>query len=105
MTREMSSAAIEQMNRDGIVNVFYGQLNVQHIVEGSVRKAGNRVRITAQLTSLADCYQLWAERYDRDLDDVFAVQDDIARTIVERLRVKFAASDESLLVRKGTDSP
>jgi adenylate cyclase len=74
------------MNRDGIVNVFYGQLNVQHIVEGSVRKAGNRVRITAQLTSLADGYQLWAERYDRDLDDVFAVQDDIARTIVERPR-------------------
>ena len=51
------------MNRDGIVDVFYGQLNVQHIVEGSVRKAGNRVRITAQLTSLADGYQLWAERY------------------------------------------
>ena len=81
------------------------RLNVQHIVEGSVRKAGNRVRITAQLTSVGDGYQLWAERYDRDLDDVFAVQDDIARTIVERLRVKLAASEDIPLVRKGTDNP
>ena len=81
------------------------RLNVQHMVEGSVRKAGNRVRITAQLTSVTDGYQLWAERYDRDLDDVFAVQDDIARTIVERLRVKLAASEDIPLVRKGTDNP
>ena len=81
------------------------RLNVQHIVEGAVRKAGNRVRITAQITNVADGYQLWAERYDRDLDDVFAVQDDIARTIVERLRVKLTTTDESPLVRQRTANP
>lgn len=81
------------------------RLNVQHVVEGSVRKSGNRVRITAQLTSVADTHQLWTERYDRDLDDVFAVQDDIARTIAERLRVKLAADGDSPLVRKATNNP
>jgi serine/threonine protein kinase/tetratricopeptide (TPR) repeat protein len=81
------------------------RLNVQHVVEGSVRKLGNRVRITAELTSVADSHQLWTERYDRDLDDVFAVQDDIARAIAERLRVKLTAGDEAPLVRKATDNP
>jgi tetratricopeptide (TPR) repeat protein len=55
--------------------------------------------------NVADGYQLWAERYDRDLDDVFAVQDDIARTIVERLRVELTTTDESPLVRQGTANP
>ena len=81
------------------------RLHVQHIVEGSVRKAGNRVRITAQLIDVADGYQLWTERYDRDLDDVFAVQDDIARTIVERLRVKFGRAEDQQIIKKGTDNP
>ena len=53
-------------------------LDVQHVVEGSVRTAGNRVRITAQLVDVANGYHLWSERYDRDMDDVFAIQDEIA---------------------------
>jgi tetratricopeptide (TPR) repeat protein len=63
------------------------QLNVGTVMEGSVRKAGNRIRITAQLIDVADGYHLWSERYDRDLEDVFAVQDEISDNIVKALRV------------------
>lgn len=62
-------------------------LNVAAVLEGSVRKAGNRVRITVQLMSVADDYQLWSERYDRELVDVFALQDEIAAAIAERLEL------------------
>jgi TolB-like protein len=58
------------------------ELGVQYVVEGSIRKAGNRVRVTAQLVEAASGNHLWAERYDRDLEDVFAVQDEIAQTVV-----------------------
>jgi serine/threonine protein kinase len=62
------------------------KLDVGTLLEGSVRKAGNRIRITAQLITVSDGSHIWSERYDRDLDDVFAVQDEIAKVIVERLR-------------------
>ena len=65
------------------------QLNVATVLQGSVRKAGNRIRISAQLMAVADGYQLWSERYDRDLVDVFAVQDEIASAIAQRLEVTF----------------
>ncbi len=58
------------------------ELGVQYVVEGSVRKAGNRVRVTAQLVEAASGNHLWAERYDRDLEDIFAVQDEIVQTVV-----------------------
>lgn len=61
-------------------------LNVATLLDGSVRWAGNRVRISVQLVKVSDGYQLWAETYDRTLDDIFAVQDDIARTVVRELR-------------------
>jgi serine/threonine-protein kinase len=64
------------------------QLGVETVLEGSVRKAGNRLRITAQLVSAADGYQLWSERYDRDLEDVFAIQDEITATLVDTLKIK-----------------
>jgi serine/threonine protein kinase len=63
------------------------RLRVATALEGSVRKAGNRVRVTAQLVSAEDGYQLWSKRFDRDLADVFTIQDDIAATIVGELRV------------------
>jgi adenylate cyclase len=63
------------------------RLNVAHILEGSVRKSGNRVRITAQLIEARSDTHLWSETYDRTLDDVFAIQDEIAATVVERLKV------------------
>jgi serine/threonine protein kinase/Tfp pilus assembly protein PilF len=61
-------------------------LNVATVLEGSVRKAGNRVRIAVQLVKVADGYHLWSETYDRTLEDIFAVQDDIARSVVKELR-------------------
>ena len=81
------------------------RLNVKHIVEGTVRQSGTKLRITAQLTSASDSYQLWAERYDRELDDVFAVQDEIAKAIAERLKVSLTGGGHEALVRKGTDNP
>ncbi len=63
------------------------RLNVGTILEGSVRKSGDRIRITVQLTDARSGYQLWSERYDRELTDVFAVQDEIAGAVAERLRV------------------
>ena len=64
------------------------RLKVGTVLEGSVRKAGNRLRINAQLINTSDGYHLWSERYDRQMDDVFAVQDEIARSVVEKLKVK-----------------
>jgi adenylate cyclase len=61
-------------------------LNVATVLDGSVRKAGNRVRIGVQLVNASDGYHLWSDTYDRTLDDVFAVQDDIARSVVIELR-------------------
>jgi len=63
------------------------KLNVAHVLEGSVRKSGNKVRITAQLIKAADGYHLWSETYDRTLEDIFVVQDDIAGAVVKALQV------------------
>jgi eukaryotic-like serine/threonine-protein kinase len=68
------------------VRALGARLNVSAVLEGSVRKAGNRIRITVQLTNVSDGRTLWSERYDRELEDVFAVQDEIAGTIVRTLR-------------------
>ncbi len=66
------------------------KLRVSNILEGSVRRAGNRVRVTAQLVDALQGFQLWSERYDRQLEDIFEVQDEIARGITERFKVTFA---------------
>ncbi|HEU4725813.1 MAG TPA: protein kinase [Candidatus Eisenbacteria bacterium] len=68
-------------------------LNVATVLEGSVRQAGNRVRIAVQLVNAADGYHLWAESYDRTLDDIFAVQDDIAQSVVKALRAKLLGEE------------
>jgi serine/threonine protein kinase/Tfp pilus assembly protein PilF len=70
-------------------------LRVATILEGSIRRSGSRIRITAQLVAVNDAYQLWSERYDRELVDVFAVQDEIATAIAKRLQLTFAASTPS----------
>ena len=71
------------------------QLNVAHVVEGSIRKSGNTLRITAQLIRTADSTQLWSETYDRPLDDIFAVQDEIANAIVQALQIKLMGGNLS----------
>ncbi len=78
------------------------QLGVGAVLEGSVRRAGNRLRVNAQLVSAHDGYQLWSESYDRDPQDVFAVQEDIARAIVAALRVRLGAATDSALAARPT---
>ena len=73
------------------------RLNVETILEGSVRKAGDRLRITAQLVNVADGYRLWSERYDRKLEDVFAIQDEIAESIVGALEVTLRPTERRAL--------
>ena len=70
------------------------KLNVANILEGTLRRAGNRIRITAQLIDASSGYQLWSERYDRVMEDVFAVQDEIASTIAGRLQLSLTEQDE-----------
>jgi adenylate cyclase len=76
------------------------ELGVQYVVEGSIRKAGDRVRITAQLIDAATGGHLWADRYDRDLTDIFAVQDDVTSEIVSSLALKLTADEQRRLVHK-----
>lgn len=80
------------------------QLNVSHVVEGSVRKAGNRVRITAQLINIADGYHLWSERFDREMEDVFTIQEEIAHMIVNALKIKLVRKAETPLVERSTEN-
>jgi eukaryotic-like serine/threonine-protein kinase len=70
------------------------RLNVEHILEGSVRKAGNRIRITAQLIKVTDGFHVWSERYDREMTDIFAIQDEITQAIAGALRVKLSPEGE-----------
>src|SRR5205085_510680 len=80
------------------------QLNVSHVLEGSVRKAAGRVRITAQLIDGSSDSHVWAERYDRDLNDIFALQDEISRAIVDALKVKLLPEEKKAIERRGTEN-
>ena len=75
------------------------KLKVSTFLEGSMRKMGNRIRITAKLVNVADGYQLWSERYDREMEDIFAIQDDISQAIVKALRV-ILTEDEKKAIEK-----
>jgi TolB-like protein len=79
------------------------QLNVQAVLEGSIRRVGDRLRITAQLVNAADGYHLWSEKYDREMNDVFAVQEDIASSIAQHLELNLDSGQQPLL-RSGTTS-
>ncbi|WP_309662490.1 TIR domain-containing protein [Sphingomonas sp.] len=78
------------------------KLGVGHVLEGSVRKAGSRVRITAQLIDGATGDHLWAERYDRDLTDIFAIQDEISKAIVAALKLKLLPDEKKAIEQRGT---
>ena len=79
-------------------------LGVSSVLQGSVRRAGNRVRVTVQLMNAQDGFQLWSERFDRDLDDIFAIQDEIARGIVDQLQVTLGIKHATVpLVARPTD--
>lgn len=80
-------------------------LGATHVLEGSVRKAGTRVRISAQLTEAATNHQVWADRYDRDLTDIFAIQDEISKAIVAALQLKLLPKEKKAIEQRGTSNP
>jgi len=80
------------------------ELDVSHVLEGSVRKSGGRVRITAQLVHASSNDHVWAERYDRDLNDIFALQDEISQAIVKALKVKLLPAEKEAIEQRGTES-
>ncbi len=85
------------------VRVIAARLGVRTVLEGSVRRSGNRLRATAQLVNAADGYHLWSERFDRDIQDIFAIQDEIATAIARTLELKLAPHRPNV-VRRPTDS-
>jgi adenylate cyclase len=78
------------------------ELGVQYVLEGGVRKAGDRIRITAQLIDALNGHHLWAERYDRNIDDIFAVQDEITKKIITAMQVKLTEGEQARTAAKGT---
>ncbi len=97
-----SSFAFKDKNLD--IREIGIKLGAHSIVEGSVRKAGNRLRITAQLINVTDGYHLWSERYDRELEDVFAIQDEIAKNIVRALEIKLSKKEKRILGKVKTQN-
>jgi serine/threonine-protein kinase len=93
------TSAFQFRGRNADVREIGRQLSVDHVLEGSVRRAGNRLRITAQLISVHDGYHLWSERYDREMADVFDIQDDIATAIVKTIEPTLAGHGVSAAKR------
>ena len=84
---------VKQVGRD---------LGVRYVLEGSVRKAGNRVRVTGQLIDAESGAHIWADRFDRDLTDIFAVQDELTQEIIAALKIKLSAAEKALIAGSGT---
>ncbi|HTT23352.1 MAG TPA: protein kinase, partial [Candidatus Sulfotelmatobacter sp.] len=81
------------------------QLGAAYVLEGSIRRAGSRVRITAQLVEATTRHSVWAERYDRQVEDVFAIQEEIARSIAQALRITLTPQEDKTIARKPTENP
>ena len=81
------------------------QLGAAYVLEGSIRRSGNRVRITAQLVEASTRHSVWAERYDRQLEDVFAIQEEIARSIAQALRITMTPQEEKIIAVRPTEDP
>ena len=97
-----SSFAFKDRNKD--LRKIGKALNVSHVLEGSVRKAGNQVRITAQLISTGDGYHLWSKTFDRELGDIFAVQDEIAAAISNSLKSELLGAEQARQTNGGTNN-
>ncbi|MGH9578578.1 MAG: hypothetical protein ACRD3R_14155, partial [Terriglobales bacterium] len=98
------NSAMAYKGRSADIRTVGRELGARYVLEGSVRKAGDRVRITAQLVQATTGYQRWAERYDRDLKDIFAVQEEISRKIVAALAVQLTVGEQARLGRQYTDN-
>ncbi len=81
------------------------KLNVKNVLEGSVRKSDDKLRISVQLVNAADGYQLWSERYDREMKDVFDIQDEITLAVVEALKIKLIGGEKAALLKRQTRDP
>ena len=79
------------------------RLRVAHIIEGSVRQAGDRLRITVQLIDVSNGFEVWSTSYDRELRDIFAVQEEISRSIIEHLHVRLTGEEQDALAPDGAD--
>ena len=95
-----SAFAFKNKNRD--VREIGKELGVDMVLEGSIRSAGSRLRVTVQLANVADGYHLWSERFDAELEDVFTVQDEISRSIVEKLPLELGEGDRTKLTKHST---
>ena len=80
------TSAFSFQGKDADIREIGKKLNVENVLEGSVRKAGQKLRITAQLINVADGYHLWSERFDREMTDVFAIQDEIAQAVSAKMK-------------------
>ena len=80
------------------------KLKVGTVLEGSVRKQGNRLRITAQLINVEDGYHLWSEKFDRELDDIFAIQEEIALAITEELKITLLENEKAFINKNPTEN-
>jgi len=80
------------------------ELGVRYVLEGSVRKSGDKIRITAQLVDALSGHHLWAEKYDRKIDDIFAIQDEITKKIITAMQVKLTAGEQARAVARGTNN-
>src|SRR5438046_3255463 len=100
-----SSFAFKGKNEDDIFRKVGEQLHVNAVLEGSVRKAGDKLRITAQLINVADGFHLWSETYDRDMKDILAVQSDVAQRVVQALQIQLGVDEARALAKKPTENP
>ena len=98
-----SSFSFKGKNQD--LRLIGEQLNVNHILEGSVRKSGNKLRITAQLIKVADGYHLYSEKFDRELEDIFDIQDEIALAILNAIKIKLLEAEKRNVLKRYTDNP
>jgi serine/threonine protein kinase/Tfp pilus assembly protein PilF len=80
-------------------------LNVNTVLEGSIRKAGQKLRITAQLINVEDGYHIWSEKFDREMDDIFVIQDEISAAIVDNLKIVLLAGEKKVLEKRYRENP
>ncbi len=104
LTVTASNSAFKYKGTHPDIQQVARELQVTHVLEGSVRKAGGRIRVNAQLIDGAANNHVWAERYDRDASDIFAIQDELSQAIVKALKLKLLPAEKKAIERRGTDS-
>ena len=96
------TSAFQFKGKDQDIRKIGELLDVKTVLEGSIRKSGNKLRVTAQLINVSDGYHLWSEKFDRDMEDIFAIQDEISLAIVDELKVKLLGEEKEKIVKRNT---